>query len=92
MPEKIKDFADLNAWRKAHEFVMEIYKMTNKFPREKLYGVTSQLKRAAISITASIAEGFSRYHYNDKIRFYHNGRGSVRETQNFYFWREICLF
>ena len=85
MPEEIKNFYDLNAWRKAHDFVLRIYKTTKNFPKEELYGITSQLRRATASIAANIAEGFSRYHYNDKIRFYHNARGSVSETQNFLF-------
>ena len=83
MAENIKNFYDLIAWKKANKFVLEIYKTTKKFPKEELYGLTSQLKRAVSSIAANIAEGFSRYHYNDKIRFYHNARGSVSETQNF---------
>ena len=65
--------------------VLEIYKITKKFPKEELYGITSQLRRATSSIGANIAEGFSKYHYNDKVRFYHNARGSVSETQNFLF-------
>jgi len=85
MPEEIKNFYDLNAWRKAHDIVLRIYKTTKNFPKEELYGITSQLRRATASIAANIAEGFSRYHYNDKIRFYHNARGSVSETQNFLF-------
>ena len=83
MPEKIKNFYDLDAWKKPHNFVLEIYKITKNFPKEELYGITSQVRRAASSITANIAEGFSRYHYNDKVRFYHNARSSVSETQNF---------
>jgi four helix bundle protein len=83
MVKEIKNFYDLNAWKKANEFVLHIYRKTKKFPKEELYGITSQLKRAASSVSANIAEGFSRYHYNDKIRFYHNARGSVSETQNF---------
>jgi four helix bundle protein len=85
MDEKIKSFADLETWRKGHEFVLKIYGTTKKFPGEELYGITSQLRRASFSITANIAEGFSRYHYKDKIRFYHNARGSVSEAQNFLF-------
>ena len=85
MPEKIRNFYDLDAWTKAHAFILEIYKTTKEFPKEELYGITSQLRRAASSVAANIAEGFSRYHYNDKIRFYHNARGSVSETQNFIF-------
>lgn len=85
MTDNVKNFYDLNAWKKAHQSVLEIYKVTKKFPKEELYGITSQLRRAVSSIAANIAEGFSRYHYNDKIRFYHNARSSVSETQNFIF-------
>ena len=92
MPEKIKDFYDLDAWKKGHKFVLEIYNATKKFPKEELYGITSQLRRAAFSITANIAEGFSRYHYNDKVRFYHNARGSVSEIQNFLFLAKDLSF
>jgi four helix bundle protein len=92
MSEKIKDFYELDAWKKAHSFVMEIYKITKRFPKEELYGLTSQLRRAAYSITANIAEGFSRYHYNDKIRFYHNARGSISEVQNFLYLAKDLLF
>lgn len=92
MPEKIKDFYDLDAWKKAHMFVIEIYTITKKLPKEEVYGMTSQLRRAASSISANIAEGFSRYHYNDKIRFYHNARGSLSETQNFLFLAKDLYF
>ncbi len=90
--QKIKDFYDLDTWRKAHSFVLEIYKATDKFPKEEFYGVTTQLRRAASSIAANIAEGFSRYHYNDKIRFYHNARGSASEAQNFLFLAKDLSF
>ena len=52
------------------------------FPKEELYGIVSQLRRTSLSITSNIAEGFSRYHYNDKIRFYYNARGSLSEVKN----------
>ena len=83
MDEKIKNFYDLNAWRKAHLLVLEVYKITEHFPKEELYGIVSQLCRAACSITANIAEGFARYHFKDKIRFYYQARGSAAEVQNF---------
>lgn len=67
----------------AHLFVLDIYRVTDEFPREELYGVVSQLRRASSSITANIAEGFARYHYKDKVRFYYQSRGSVAEVQNF---------
>ncbi|MFH0763031.1 MAG: four helix bundle protein [Candidatus Omnitrophota bacterium] len=80
--QKIKTFEDLEAWQAAHKFVLAIYKITKKFPKDELYGIISQLRRAALSITSNIAEGFSRYHYKDKIRFYYNARGSVSEVRN----------
>lgn len=83
MNEKIKNFYDLNAWKESHLLVLEIYKITSNFPKEEMFGVISQLKRASSSITANIAEGFARYHYKDKIRFYYQARGSAAEVQNF---------
>jgi four helix bundle protein len=83
MDNKIRNFYDLNAWKKGHLLVLEIYKVTKNFPKEEVYGITSQLRRASSSVTANIAEGFSRFHFKDKIRFYYNSRGSVSEVQNF---------
>lgn len=80
---KILNFYDLDTWKKAHELVIEIYKVTKQFPRDELYGVVSQLKRAASSVTANIAEGFERYHFKDKIKFYYQARGSLAEVQSF---------
>jgi len=80
---KIRNFYDLEAWKKGHLLALNIYKMTKNFPREEIYGITSQLRRAASSIAANIAEGFARYHFKDKTKFYYNARGSVAEVQNF---------
>lgn len=80
---KIKNFYDLDAWKKGHELVLEIYKVTKDFSAEERFGITSQLRRAASSITANTAEGFERYHFKDKARFYYQARGSVAEVQNF---------
>ena len=83
MSEKlIKSFEDLEAWQIAHKLVLELYRITKRFPKEELYGIVNQLRRAALSVTSNIAEGFSRYNYNDKIRFYYNSRGSVSEVRN----------
>ena len=79
----VNNFYDLDAWQKSHKLVLEIYKLTRNFPKEELYGVISQLRRAVSSITANIAEGFARYHFKDKIRFYHQARGSAAEVQSF---------
>ena len=56
-----QNFKDLIAWQKAMDLVMEIYEVTNKFPREEIYGLTSQLRRAAVSIPSNIAEGQARF-------------------------------
>ena len=60
--EKIRNFKELRIWQKGVEVVKEIYQLSKKFPKEELYGLTSQMKRAAISIPANIAEGFKRFH------------------------------
>jgi len=83
MVNEIKNFYDLEVWQKSHQLVIEIYKITKDFPKEEQFGLTSQLKRAVSSITANIAEGFERYHFNDKKRFYYQARGSLAEVENF---------
>jgi len=82
MNKTIKEFYNLEAWRKANSLALSVYKLTKDFPKEELYGIISQMRRAAISVTSNIAEGFSRYHFNDKVRFYYNSRGSVSEVQS----------
>ena len=79
----IKNFYDLDAWKKGHKLAIDIYKITNNFPKEEKYGIISQLRRAASSVTANIAEGFERYHFKDKTRFYYQARASAAEVQNF---------
>ncbi len=81
--EEIKNFYDLNAWKKGHNLALEIYKITKSFPKDEIYAITSQLRRASSSVTANIAEGFARYHFKDKVRFYYNARGSATEIQSF---------
>lgn len=79
----IKSFEDLEVWKMAKEFVLKIYTLTSSFPKEEIYGITSQMKRAALSVPANIAEGFGRYHYLDKAKFYLNSRGSLFEVKSF---------
>lgn len=83
MVEKIKNFYELDAWKKGHNLVIDVYKISKNFPKEEMYGITSQIRRAASSVTANISEGFERYHFNDKTRFYYQARGSIGEVQNF---------
>ncbi|PIR95079.1 four helix bundle protein [Candidatus Falkowbacteria bacterium CG10_big_fil_rev_8_21_14_0_10_37_6] len=82
MQNEIKYFIDLKAWHKNHELVLEIYKINKQFPKEELYGLSSQIRRAVVSITSNIAEGFGRYYFKEKIRFYTIARGSATEVQN----------
>lgn len=85
MGESIKNFYDLEAWRRANELALTFYEITRAFPREEVYGLTSQVRRAAISVGANISEGFARYYFKDKVRFYYQSRGSLSELQNYLF-------
>ena len=79
---KIKSFTDLNAWKEAHKLALMIYKISKCFPKEEMFGLTSQLRRCAVSICSNIAEGFSRNSYKDKVQFYSISQGSVTELQS----------
>ncbi|MDQ1283984.1 MAG: hypothetical protein QG620_332 [Patescibacteria group bacterium] len=79
---KIKSFTDLYAWQEGHKLVLMIYKISKNFPREEMFGLVSQMRRAAVSITSNIAEGFSRATVRDKCQFYSMSHGSLTEIQN----------
>ncbi len=76
-----RSFHDLIVWQKAHGFVIDVYKMTEAFPKHELFGLTSQLRRAAVSIPANIAEGFVKRGANDKARFMNIAQGSLEECR-----------
>jgi four helix bundle protein len=78
---KTQDFTDLVVWQKGHEFVLKIYAYTSAFPKAELYGLTSQLRRAAISVPANIAEGYKKRSDADKLRFYNISQGSLEECR-----------
>ena len=80
--KKIKSFTDLNAWKEAHNLVLLIYRVTKGFPKEEQFGLINQLRRAVVSITSNIAEGFSRNSYKEKSQFYSMALGSLTEVQN----------
>lgn len=80
--QKIRSFTDLNAWKEGHKVVLEIYEITQKFPKNEIFGLVSQMRRCAVSITSNIAEGFSRQSFKEKIQFYSIAQGSVTELQN----------
>ncbi|HLE48984.1 MAG TPA: four helix bundle protein [Patescibacteria group bacterium] len=78
----IKKFTDLDAWKEAHKLTLQIYKYTDLYPKSEEFGLKSQLRRAVISVESCIAEGFSRYHYKDRLNFYYDSRGSIAEVQS----------
>ena len=76
-----QSFKQLIVWQKAHQFVLEVYKYTSAFPRTEMYALTSQFKRAAISIAANIAEGYKKKGKADKARLMNIAQGSIEECQ-----------
>ena len=76
-----RTFRDLVAWQKAHQFVLSTYRYTEQFPRHELFGLRAQLRRAAVSIPANIAEGFRKRGRADKARFMNTAQGSIEECK-----------
>jgi four helix bundle protein len=79
--EPTKSFEELSVWKKSHEFVLETYKITEHFPKTEVFGLTSQFRRASVSISANIAEGYKKKGKNDKLRFYNISQGSLEECK-----------
>lgn len=77
----MKDFRELQVWHKAHKLVLEIYKVSSKFPKEEIYGLSSQIRRAAASIPTNIAEGCGRVSNKDLKRFLNIAMGSASEVE-----------
>lgn len=78
-----KTFEDLIVWQKAHQFVLGVYQYTKKFPREEVYALTSQFRRASVSIAANIAEGFRKQGLRDKAKYLNIAQGSLAECKYF---------
>lgn len=76
---KIEQFTDLEVWKNAHAFVLEVYRVTEGYPKTEMYGLTSQFRRAAVSVAANIAEGFKKRGLADKMRFLNISQGSLEE-------------
>jgi len=75
-------FEQMPVWQKAMGLAIEVFKLTEKLPKKEDYGLTSQMRRSALSIPGNIAEGFGRKHTKDKLNFYYDSRGSIAETKN----------
>ena len=76
-----RSFMDLECWQKAHEFVKSVYEITRQFPDEERFGLTSQFRRAAVSIAANICEGYRKLSRADKLRFMNTSQGSLEECR-----------
>ena len=76
-------FENIVAWQKAHSFVLLVYRTTKVFPKEELFGLTSQFRRAAVSIEANIAEGYKKLGKADKLRFLNTAQGSLEECRDY---------
>ncbi|MFH1867547.1 MAG: four helix bundle protein [Candidatus Omnitrophota bacterium] len=79
--KKIRSFKDLKIWQKGIEIVKDIYKITKDFPKDELYGLTSQMRRCAVSVPSNIAEGFKRYHDKEYRQFLYIALGSSAELE-----------
>jgi four helix bundle protein len=78
---KAKKFEDLVVWQKAHQLVIKIYRLSKMFPQGEIFGLTSQIRRAAVSVSANIAEGFKRATVGDKLRHFNIAQGSLEEVR-----------
>ena len=81
MTPTAKSFENVEIWKKAHQFVPDVYKLTESFPKHELFGLTPQVRRAAVSIPANFAEGFRKATKPDKLRFYGISLSSLEESR-----------
>ena len=77
----VKHWRELNAWQKAHQLIINIYKTTILFPKKEIYALNQQIRRAAVSVAANIAEGFFRNSKNDRLHFYNMAETSLEEVK-----------
>ncbi|KKT41817.1 MAG: hypothetical protein UW30_C0004G0016 [Candidatus Giovannonibacteria bacterium GW2011_GWA2_44_13b] len=80
----MEKFQDLNVWKKAHELVRLTYKLTENFPQKEIFGLVSQMRRAAVSVAANIAEGSKRTSNKDRVHFHTMSAGSLEELKYFF--------
>lgn len=75
-------FTDLQIWQKGHELLMDIYRLTSKYPIDEKYNLISQTRNSALSVIANIAEAHGRYYFADKVRVLYTSRGEIEETRS----------
>ena len=78
---KSRTFEDVELWKKAHTWVLDVNRFTETFPKHEMFGLTSQLRRAAVSVPGNFAEGFNKSGRADKVRFYNIAQGSLEESR-----------
>jgi four helix bundle protein len=83
MDKKISGYRDLRVWQSGYELTLELYLLTKKFPKEESFGLVSQMRRAASSIPANIAEGYERNHRKEYLQFLHIAKGSLGELDTY---------
>jgi len=86
--EKAKKFQDLVVWQKSHQLVLQIYRLTQRFPEAERFGLISQMRRASVSIPANIAEGFTKMGKKDKAHYYNIAQGSLEELKYYFILSE----
>ena len=82
--QKIRNFEDLQVWQEAHQLALDVYKATGTYPQREQYGLVSQMRRAAVSVPANIAEGFGRKSVKEKLNFYNIAQGSLSELKYYF--------
>ncbi|MCX6843644.1 MAG: four helix bundle protein [candidate division WOR-3 bacterium] len=83
-PIRLERFEDLDVWRRAHALALEVYRLTGGFPSDEKFGLMSQMRRAAVSVPANIAEGFKKRGNKDKANFYNIAQGSLEELRYYF--------
>lgn len=81
--DKVNMFRSLIVWQKGHQLVLDVYRITKSFPEEEKFGIVPQMRRAVISITANISEGYRKVGEKDKLRFFNMSQGLLAEMSNF---------
>jgi four helix bundle protein len=88
----IRDYRDLIAWQRSLDLIEEVYRLTQSFPRSEQFGLTSQMRRASVSVSSNLAEGSGRATTLDLLNFLSHSRGSVKETESLVFVSERLRF